>query len=118
MKLQSSQRFIQLGTDLRGLAQFPLPGHAAGAGVEAGVPGHGDLVRDVAASLGLEASGRQVAHILTRHRGQRRDLVVEVGEGLEQHILELQQAAHLMLQLLQQKILNTQKYFFIFPKIF
>ena len=43
----------------------------------------------------------QVAGQCPRSWLQTGDLVMQVGEGLQQHILELQQTAHLILQLLQ-----------------
>ena len=69
----------------------------------AGVPGAGDVIRDVMVSLDV-ARGPDRVKMSRQSPGswlQPRDLVMQVGEGLQQHILELQQTAHLILQLLQ-----------------
>ena len=88
---------------LGGLPELPLPGHGAGVGLGDRVPRARDVVREVR-MLSLEAgpmsSASQTASIVTQDR-EAGDLVMKVGEGLEEDIFELEETAYLMLEFLK-----------------
>lgn len=66
-------------------------------------PGARDVVRDVrmfSLEDGPVSASSQTASIVTQHR-KAGDFVMEVGECLEEDILELEKTAHFMLEFLK-----------------
>ena len=91
-----------VGAALRRLPKLSGPGH--GAGVRLGrVPGARDVIRNVR-MLSLEdgpvSAASKTDSIVSQDR-EAGDFVMEVGECLEEDILELEKTAHLMLEFLK-----------------
>ena len=88
---------------LGGFSELPRPGHGARVGLGDRVPRARNVVRDVG-MLSLEdgpvSTSSQTASIVTQHR-EAGDFVMEVGECLEEDILELEKTAHFMLEFLK-----------------